>query len=120
MDDIDGVRVLIGPQQPGPGVPNAPRRTPCDTDIVSVSCRGMTTLTERSSPPRSLPDGVNPLRARRALRDLYAHPSLSAADLTAPLLVLPDDAPPATLPGAVQLAAVRPTVERWAALGIRG
>ncbi|WP_406482045.1 hypothetical protein [Streptomyces sp. NBC_01615] len=80
----------------------------------------MTTLTERSSPPRSLPDGVNPLRARRALRDLYAHPSLSAADLTAPLLVLPDDAPPATLPGAVQLAAVRPTVERWAALGIRG
>ncbi|MCP3816887.1 hypothetical protein NLX86_01635 [Streptomyces sp. A3M-1-3] len=41
-------------------------------------------------------------------------------DLTAPLLVLPDDAEKAPLPGAVTLAEVGATVHRWAALGIRG
>lgn len=82
----------------------------------------MTTLAERPLPGAAGgPDGVNPLRARRAVRELYTRPALAASDLMAPLLVLPDDAAPGpTLPGAVPLADIASTVERWADLGIRG
>ncbi|GAA2281843.1 MULTISPECIES: hypothetical protein [Kitasatospora] len=64
---------------------------------------------------------MNPLRARRAVRDLYARPTITAADLTAPLLVLPDDGPAGPeLPGATSLYGVARTVRRWRDLGIRG
>lgn len=67
------------------------------------------------------PEGVNPSRARPAVRDLYARPVLAPADLSAPLLVLPDDRTgEQPLPGAVPLSAVPATVDRWARLGIRG
>ena len=46
-------------------------------------------------------------------------PRLHVRDLTAPLLVLPEDLDGAGLPGAVPLSAVADTVGRWAALGIR-
>ncbi|MZE80819.1 hypothetical protein [Streptomyces xinghaiensis] len=78
----------------------------------------MTVLTEREAPS---PDGINPSRARRAVRALYTRQTLATADLSAPLLVLPDEAPKAgSLPGAAPLTAVPPTVGRWAALGIHG
>lgn len=66
------------------------------------------------------PDGVEPGRARAAVRDLYARPGLAVRDLTAPLLVHPDGRHAADLPGLVPLAEVTTTVRRWAALGIRG
>ncbi|MFI5753386.1 hypothetical protein ACIBBE_48190 [Streptomyces sp. NPDC051644] len=74
----------------------------------------------RSSAPA--PEGVNPSRARQAVRDLYARPTLTPADLSAPLLVLPSsqEKGPRSLPGAVALEEVPQTVERWARLGIRG
>ncbi|MER6612303.1 hypothetical protein [Streptomyces xantholiticus] len=78
----------------------------------------MTILTEREAPT---PDGINPARVRRAVRALCTGPALIAADLSAPLLVLPDDAPEGSpLPGAVTLAAVSATVAGWAELGIKG
>jgi delta-aminolevulinic acid dehydratase/porphobilinogen synthase len=64
--------------------------------------------------------GVNPGRARHAVRALLERPGLHVRDLTAPLLVLPDGAAPASLPGAVPLAAVADTVRRWADTGICG
>ncbi|MFJ9687537.1 hypothetical protein ACIRRX_17890 [Streptomyces bacillaris] len=80
----------------------------------------MTALTERPLPPPG-PDGVNPSRARPAVRALYARPALTAGDLSAPLLILPDGHPGAgSLPGAVHLADVRRTVVRWREMGIRG
>ncbi|MFJ6516134.1 hypothetical protein ACIQMO_30030 [Streptomyces sp. NPDC091406] len=80
----------------------------------------MTTLTERPLPAVG-PDGINPSRARSAVRALYARPALTAGDLSAPLLVLPDGHPGAgSLPGAVQLSDVRRTVLRWSELGIGG
>ncbi|MGA5406928.1 hypothetical protein ACPCSC_06640 [Streptomyces lavendulocolor] len=78
----------------------------------------MTVLDERSAPT---PDGINPSRARDVVRALYSRPPLTAADLSAPLLSLPDDAEgKGALPGAVQLSDVPATVSRWADLGIRG
>lgn len=65
-------------------------------------------------------DGVNPLRARSAVRDLYARSPLVPADLMAPLLVLQDSAPLPDLPGAVPLSGVSSTVDRWVGAGIRG
>lgn len=80
----------------------------------------MTTLTQRSLPAVG-PDGVNPSRARPAVRALYTRPALTAGDLSAPLLSLPDGHPGAgRLPGAVQLSDVRRTVARWRGLGIGG
>ena len=64
--------------------------------------------------------GVSPGRARPAVRALLERPALNVRDLTAPLLVLPDDAAPADLPGAVPLPHVADTVRRWADAGIRG
>ncbi|MCX5199722.1 hypothetical protein OOK31_38595 [Streptomyces sp. NBC_00249] len=67
------------------------------------------------------PDGIDPSRARESVRRLYAGPPLTPADLSAPLLVLPDGHPGAgTLPGAVALTEVPATVTRWAGMGIRG
>ncbi|TRV77230.1 hypothetical protein FKN01_15865 [Streptomyces sp. 130] len=63
---------------------------------------------------------MNPARARRAVRDLYTGPSLTAADLSAPLLVLPSSTPDGRLPGAVSLDSVKATLARWAELGIQG
>ncbi|MFF9073779.1 hypothetical protein ACF1A9_15960 [Streptomyces sp. NPDC014872] len=78
----------------------------------------MTILTEREAPTS---DGINPSRARHAVRALYTRPALTVADLSAPLLALPDDAPKGSpLPGAVPLADVPATVARWADLGIHG
>lgn len=78
----------------------------------------MTILTERDAPT---PDGINPARARRAVRALYTGPALTASDLSAPLLALPDDTPGAcSLPGAVPLTGIPATVARWAELGIHG
>ncbi|PCG84711.1 hypothetical protein CIB93_17875 [Streptomyces sp. WZ.A104] len=80
----------------------------------------MTTLTGRPLPAVG-PDGVNPSRARSAVRALYTRPALTAGDLSAPLLALPDGHPGAgSLPGAVPLAEVQRTVARWGDLGIRG
>ncbi|MEU2823008.1 hypothetical protein ABZ763_12200 [Streptomyces bacillaris] len=78
----------------------------------------MTVLTERTAPP---PDGINPARARRVVRALYAGPTLTAADLSAPLLALPDGASGEfSLPGATALAGIPATVARWSGLGIAG
>ncbi|MFE3122256.1 hypothetical protein ACFXHD_02420 [Streptomyces hydrogenans] len=78
----------------------------------------MTALTERTAPT---PDGINPSRARDVVRALYNRPPLTAADLSAPLLCLPEiTTNENALPGTVQLAAVPATVSRWGALGIRG
>ncbi|MCC3767782.1 porphobilinogen synthase [Streptomyces sp. UNOC14_S4] len=80
----------------------------------------MNTVAERPPVPPG-PEGVNPSRARPAVRELYARPVLSPADLSAPLLVLPDGhAGEGRLPGAVPLSAVPAAVGRWARLGIRG
>ena len=65
-------------------------------------------------------DGVHPGRARPAVRALMQRPDLDVRDLTAPMLVLPEDLDGAGLPGAVPLSAVPATVRRWADLGIRG
>ncbi|MGW6391251.1 hypothetical protein ACWFR1_12285 [Streptomyces sp. NPDC055103] len=71
----------------------------------------MTILTERDAPT---PDGINPARARRAVRALYTGPALTAADLSAPLLALPDSSMGSgSLPGATSLAGVPATVARW-------
>ncbi|MFI1286477.1 hypothetical protein ACH4U5_37950 [Streptomyces sp. NPDC020858] len=71
--------------------------------------------------PLLRPDGVNPARARRAVRNLYARPSLRAGDLMAPLLVVPVGHPGLDLlPGAVALADVPATVTTWPELGIAG
>ncbi|MEU3652159.1 hypothetical protein AB0E67_04785 [Streptomyces sp. NPDC032161] len=78
----------------------------------------MTILTEREAPT---PDGINPARARRAVRALYTGPALTAADLSAPLLVLPGSTLQGdSLPGAVTLEGIPETVARWAELGIHG
>ncbi|AYG77948.1 Delta-aminolevulinic acid dehydratase [Streptomyces hundungensis] len=61
------------------------------------------------------------MRARSAIRSLYRGPVLTAADLSAPLLALPDDHPVTTdLPGASPAGEIPETVARWAALGIVG
>ncbi|MFE4332525.1 hypothetical protein ACFRQM_24810 [Streptomyces sp. NPDC056831] len=80
------------------------------------------TAPTRPRVPATAPQGVNPSRARQAVRDLYARPALIPADLSAPLLVLPrsQDPGPDRLPGAVPLEEVPQTVERWSRLGIRG
>ncbi len=54
------------------------------------------------------------------MRTLYGRSALAVTDLTAPLLVLPDDRADGRLPGAVALSEVAVTVRRWASLGIRG
>lgn len=66
------------------------------------------------------PSGVEPGRARAVVRGLYARPGLVVRDLTAPLLVQPNDRSGVDLPGVVSLADVGSTVRRWSALGIRG
>lgn len=78
------------------------------------------TATIHPAIPAPVSDGVNPLRARHTVRALYGRPRLTAADLTAPLLVLPDGHDQAGLPGAVPLTDVAATVRRWDVLGIRG
>ena len=65
-------------------------------------------------------DGVNPARAREAVRELYARPGLVARDLTAPLLVHPVGQHTGDLPGSVGIGDVAGTIRRWARLGIRG
>ncbi|MDX6744815.1 hypothetical protein [Actinocorallia sp. A-T 12471] len=62
------------------------------------------------------------MRARRVLRDLYAPPPLTPVNLSAPLLVLPDDiaAEGAGLPGAFGLRDVPRAVRGWAGLGLGG
>ncbi|MER6605024.1 hypothetical protein ABT282_03670 [Streptomyces sp. NPDC000927] len=83
----------------------------------------MTLLSEREVPT---PDGINPARARSVVRALYTGPTLTAADLSAPLLALPDNALPEDahkhmpLPGAVAVADIPTTIARWARLGIHG
>ncbi|MGW2471583.1 hypothetical protein [Streptomyces sp. NPDC001665] len=77
----------------------------------------MTVLTQREA---LTPEGINPARARRAVRDLYTGPSLTASDLSAPLLVLPSSTTYDRLPGAVSLDGIAATVARWAELGIHG
>ncbi|MFC9399370.1 hypothetical protein ACFTWS_40685 [Streptomyces sp. NPDC057027] len=78
----------------------------------------MTILTERSTPT---PDGINPSRARDVVRALYSRPPLTASDLSAPLLCLPDGTVDQdALPGAVQLSDIAATVARWTDLGIHG
>ncbi|MFD6935259.1 hypothetical protein ACFWAP_03755 [Streptomyces goshikiensis] len=78
----------------------------------------MTALTTHQA---QAPDGINPTRARPALRALYSGPSLTPADLSAPLLALPgDDQVTTSLPGAVPVPEIPETVSRWAALGIAG
>lgn len=66
------------------------------------------------------PDGVEPGRARAAVRGLYERAGLVVQDLTAPLLVQPDDRRTADLPGVVALGQVAATVRRLAGVGIRG
>lgn len=66
--------------------------------------------------------GVNPTRARPAVRAMYDRPMLLPADLAAPLLVVPDhhgDSSAAALPGVVTIASVAATVGGWAEAGIR-
>ena len=83
----------------------------------------MNLLTEQTAP--TAPDGINPARARRAVRALYTRPTLRAADLSAPLLALPDEASTeapdgSSLPGATPVDGIPDTVTRWAGLGILG
>ncbi|MEU8963457.1 hypothetical protein AB0C89_17360 [Streptomyces sp. NPDC048491] len=67
------------------------------------------------------PSGINPARARDAIRSLYRGAVLTAADLSAPLLALPDDHAVTTdLPGAVPTGQIPQTITRWASLGIAG
>ncbi|WP_200307763.1 hypothetical protein [Streptomyces adelaidensis] len=80
----------------------------------------MTTFTERQL-RLPAPNGVNPSRARSAVRNLYAGPTLTSSDLSAPLLVLPGrKASSNPLPGAVPLADVPGTLSRWNDLGLSG
>jgi porphobilinogen synthase len=66
-------------------------------------------------------EGVNPSRARPAVRNLYTRPAFTAADLSAPLLVFPDGhTGRGGLPGTVVLSDVGRTVTRWGGHGIRG
>ena len=76
-------------------------------------------ITVRSEAPAG-PDGVEPGRARASVRDLYARPVLAIRDLTAPILVMPDDRHAADLPGVTSLGQLTTAVRRLAALGIRG
>ena len=67
------------------------------------------------------PDGVEPGRARAAVRALYERPGLMVRDLTAPLLVQPDDRQPAVdLPGVVVFDRVPVVARRLADAGVRG
>src|SRR6266536_4483994 len=71
-------------------------------------------------PTTAGPDGVEPVRARAAVRVLYERPGLVVRDLTAPLLVHPYGPDRADLPNVVGLGQVSATVRRLAGLGIRG
>jgi porphobilinogen synthase len=64
--------------------------------------------------------GVDPSRARAAVRELLERPTLVPRDLMAPLLVHPEGPHPDGLPGSVCLPDVVPLVSRWTTLGIRG
>jgi hypothetical protein len=55
-------------------------------------------------------DGVEPGRARAAVRGLFARPVLAIRDLTAPLLVMPDDRHAGDLPGVAPLDQLTTTV----------
>ncbi|MGW7100317.1 hypothetical protein [Streptomyces sp. NPDC054838] len=71
--------------------------------------------------PAFYPEGINPSRARAAVRNLYDHTPLGAHHLMAPLLALPDDhIGRGSLPGAVGISDVEATVAKWSELGIRG
>jgi porphobilinogen synthase len=54
------------------------------------------------------------------VRGLYARPVLTVRDLTAPLLVMPDDRHAGTMPGVASLDQLATVVRRLAVLGIRG
>ncbi|MET9607089.1 hypothetical protein ABZZ17_18725 [Streptomyces sp. NPDC006512] len=90
------------------------------TDLSPVNPRVRAIPGQQALSP-ARPDGIDPSRARESVRRLYAGPPLTAADLSAPLLVLPEGHRSAgALPGAVPLAEVQATVTRWADMGIRG
>ncbi|MFI8105478.1 hypothetical protein [Streptomyces sp. NPDC086023] len=97
-----------------PTSPTSPAR-------ARAGARTATIPAPRAALPPGGPQGVDPSRAREAVRNLYARTALTPADLTAPLLVLPEGHPSAgALPGAVVLSDVAATVRRWDAMGIAG
>ena len=59
------------------------------------------------------PDGVEPGRARAVVRDLFERPGLVVRDLTAPLLVLPDDPDRGTCPAWRHWRRSRPRCAGW-------
>jgi porphobilinogen synthase len=70
--------------------------------------------------PDTTPLGVDPTRARPAVRALLDRQPLTPHQVTAPLLVLPERANGGGLPGTVPLSGVTDTVRRWTDLGILG
>lgn len=70
------------------------------------------------------PSGIDPIRARAAVRELYERPTLVPRDLTSPLLVHPQDGglggAPGGLPGSVLLPDAGTVVKGWYEIGIRG
>ncbi|MFD6138156.1 hypothetical protein [Promicromonospora sp. NPDC060271] len=74
----------------------------------------------REARPWHRPDGVNPGRARGAIRRLYDREDLAPSRLSAPLLVRPDGEATGALPGEVDLAGLEQEVLRLADLGLGG
>jgi porphobilinogen synthase len=66
------------------------------------------------------PEGINPGRARGAIRRLYDQEELVPARLSAPLLIRPDGEATGALPGEVDLPGLAHHVRRLAALGLGG
>ncbi|MCD0444266.1 hypothetical protein LO763_11600 [Glycomyces sp. A-F 0318] len=71
-------------------------------------------------PTRVPPQGVNPGRARPAIRRLYQRPPLAPSQLSAPLLVLSDLDATGILPGQTTLKQLPAEARRLARLGLGG
>lgn len=71
--------------------------------------------------PWHMPEGINPGRARGAIRRrLYDREDLAPSRLSAPLLVRPDGHTTGVLPGEVDLAELEQEARRLAGLGLGG
>jgi porphobilinogen synthase len=74
---------------------------------------------DEAVPPRR-PEGINPGRARGAIRRLYDQEELAPHRLSAPLLIRPDGKATGTLPGEIDLPGLSDHARRLADLGLGG